>query len=113
MVERDAAVGVEHRHQRLVETAFLDRAVGALLADQRERVDGFAVDAFDGGDGVAAHALVRLWMERIERGVARSEENTSELQSLMRISYAVFCLKKKNHHNRHTQHALNSTHTKC
>src|SRR3546814_1967272 len=27
----------------------------------------------------------------------RSEEHTSELQSLMRISYAVFCLKKKNH----------------
>src|SRR3546814_7300976 len=32
-----------------------------------------------------------------ERGVpGRSEEHTSELQSLMRISYAVFCLKKKN-----------------
>src|SRR3546814_1553172 len=29
----------------------------------------------------------------------RSEEHTSELQSLMRISYAVFCLKKKNHTN--------------
>src|SRR3546814_20242859 len=29
------------------------------------------------------------------RGGARSEEHTSELQSLMRISYAVFCLKKK------------------
>src|SRR3546814_4549779 len=29
---------------------------------------------------------------------ARSEEHTSELQSLMRISYAVFCLKKKNKH---------------
>src|SRR3546814_2134967 len=29
-------------------------------------------------------------------GAARSEEHTSELQSLMRISYAVFCLKKKN-----------------
>src|SRR3546814_9287794 len=29
----------------------------------------------------------------------RSEENTSELQSLMRISYAVFCLKKKNKKN--------------
>src|SRR3546814_5306983 len=28
----------------------------------------------------------------------RSEEHTSELQSLMRISYAVFCLKKKKHH---------------
>src|SRR3546814_2688142 len=30
-----------------------------------------------------------------ERAPARSEEHTSELQSLMRISYAVFCLKKK------------------
>src|SRR3546814_4256308 len=32
---------------------------------------------------------------------ARSEEHTSELQSLMRISYAVFCLKKKNKTNIH------------
>src|SRR3546814_10873746 len=32
----------------------------------------------------------------------RSEEHTSELQSLMRISYAVFCLKKKNKHDKHT-----------
>src|SRR3546814_1024358 len=30
----------------------------------------------------------------------RSEEHTSELQSLMRISYAVFCLKKKKHNNK-------------
>src|SRR3546814_1582684 len=34
----------------------------------------------------------------IFRLVDRSEEHTSELQSLMRISYAVFCLKKKKHH---------------
>src|SRR3546814_3461664 len=33
---------------------------------------------------------------RAGRGGRRSEEHTSELQSLMRISYAVFCLKKKN-----------------
>src|SRR3546814_6967212 len=33
---------------------------------------------------------------RIAKVVERSEEHTSELQSLMRISYAVFCLKKKN-----------------
>src|SRR3546814_5833127 len=32
----------------------------------------------------------------------RSEEHTSELQSLMRISYAVFCLKKKKTENKHT-----------
>src|SRR3546814_5272959 len=31
---------------------------------------------------------------------SRSEEHTSELQSLMRISYAVFCLKKKTNHSR-------------
>src|SRR3546814_4204723 len=40
------------------------------------------------------------------RGVAlatRSEEHTSELQSLMRISYAVFCLKKKTNKQRHRQ----------
>src|SRR3546814_1227481 len=34
----------------------------------------------------------------------RSEEHTSELQSLMRISYAVFCLKKKNKLRKQTQH---------
>src|SRR3546814_1362211 len=34
--------------------------------------------------------------ERFTKGIVRSEEHTSELQSLMRISYAVFCLKKKN-----------------
>src|SRR3546814_6958893 len=33
---------------------------------------------------------------RIKRGTRRSEEHTSELESLMRIWYAVFCLKKKN-----------------
>src|SRR3546814_1869374 len=38
----------------------------------------------------ACQALVR-----VGRRTARSEEHTSELQSLMRISYAVFCLKKK------------------
>src|SRR3546814_7664317 len=35
--------------------------------------------------------------------VYRSEEHTSELQSLMRISYAVFCLKKKNKTNKQQQ----------
>src|SRR3546814_10251653 len=40
-------------------------------------------------------------------GNLRSEEHTSELQSLMRISYAVFCLKKKNNTTLHIkQHTL-------
>src|SRR3546814_2002095 len=41
----------------------------------------------------------------------RSEEHTSELQSLMRISYAVFCLKKKTRkqpHNEHSPHSNSS-----
>src|SRR3546814_6172070 len=39
----------------------------------------------------------------------RSEEHTSELQSLMRISYADFCLKKKyNHSNKQTSHNTNT-----
>src|SRR3546814_4748810 len=44
---------------------------------------------------------------------ARSEEHTSELQSLMRISYAVFCLKKKNSTNTasKTNHAANPANT--
>src|SRR3546814_1429466 len=46
------------------------------------------------------------------RGAARcgrSEEHTSELQSLMRISYAVFCLKKKNTQNRHVKQTRSHT----
>src|SRR3546814_3465834 len=39
--------------------------------------------------------LIRVLDADAGHGVCRSEEHTSELQSLMRISYAVFCLKKK------------------
>src|SRR3546814_5939693 len=46
---------------------------------------------------LAAAILSRLASDNNEpaRSLTRSEEHTSELQSLMRISYAVFCLKKK------------------
>src|SRR3546814_9176461 len=43
----------------------------------------------------ASGARCALWRELLALGPRRSEEHTSELQSLMRISYAVFCLKKK------------------
>src|SRR3546814_4015399 len=50
---------------------------------------------------------------RRSRAWARSEEHTSELQSLMRISYAVFCLKKKNITNKHVQtHTESPQHSK-
>src|SRR3546814_9300254 len=41
---------------------------------------------------------------------SRSEEHTSELQSLMRISYAVFCLKKKNNNNHKEYHDTTKPH---
>src|SRR3546814_9977145 len=41
-------------------------------------------------------AIDNLGPDAVPTLVIRSEEHTSELQSLMRISYAVFCLKKKN-----------------
>src|SRR3546814_1664927 len=61
---------------------------------------GYAPDGFNGlrdalgTDERRMHLLERAGLfSRNEKG--RSEEHTSELQSLMRISYAVFCLKKK------------------
>src|SRR3546814_5861026 len=59
------------------------------------------------------HGVLRDQLLLVDLGVAlilalerpRSEEHTSELQSLMRISYAVFCLKKKtNTHNHYNNH---------
>src|SRR3546814_8435081 len=55
--------------------------------------------------GHPKRACVEQYVHTLQRGVGdrlngsryRSEEHTSELQSLMRISYAVFCLKKKKH----------------
>src|SRR3546814_2677217 len=46
--------------------------------------------------GVPGPAARQGVVSERDLGDARSEEHTSELQSLMRISYAVFCLKKKN-----------------
>src|SRR3546814_1659436 len=46
--------------------------------------------------------IVLLTAAALPATATRSEEHTSELQSLMRISYAVFCLKKTKHKNNHT-----------
>src|SRR3546814_1204387 len=49
--------------------------------------------------------------ERRPGAPARSEEHTSELQSLMRITYAVFCLKRKNNINSHNTTPHKTAHT--
>src|SRR3546814_6402015 len=52
------------------------------------------------GRSLNMHRITTL--RRWRRSNGRSEEHTSELQSLMRNSYAVFCLKKKKHEHEHT-----------
>src|SRR3546814_10323974 len=59
-----------------------------FLGDRLGRRQEARAEAGDGKDGFADRFHGR-------RPSGRSEEHTSELQSLMRISYAVFCLKKK------------------
>src|SRR3546814_7362280 len=59
---------------------------------QASQVQGKALSYNNYNDADAALELVS---EFRDSGPARSEEHTSELQSLMRISYAVFCLTKK------------------
>src|SRR3546814_5103026 len=64
-----------------------------------QAVTEHGLDQIDKFDGLTLYAGAGL-----KRSRARSEEHTSELQSLMRISYAVFCLKKKK-----TQRNINTT----
>src|SRR3546814_2702733 len=72
-------------------------ASAAMVAAPAARLSGKGRD--DMADTTASTALVAvrapLFASDEAVSMARSEEHTSELQSLMRISYAVFCLKKK------------------
>src|SRR3546814_11065827 len=72
---RSGYIGGNAKGPDLIGRTQVEQAIGGLA----RQADGAAID----GIGVA-----RFMIER-------SEEHTSELQSLMRISYAVFCLKKK------------------
>src|SRR3546814_17036594 len=67
---------VERFRQRHV-SGIVRRQVGSQLPNPRQ------------------NEIVRIAGQREIRQIGRSEEHTSELQSLMRISYAVFCLNKK------------------
>src|SRR3546814_6779957 len=75
-------------------------ADGDLAGGMRNLWDIHCLIEQFGTDGLAErarhHGLERE-VHRAARLAHRSEEHTSELQSLMRISYAVFCLKKKKH----------------
>src|SRR3546814_2317290 len=84
--------GAEHRLQG-TEGIFLAARDGAGIGEVRGR----SVEAHQlGGHGPAGDVEDREGLFHLLFSLQRSEEHTSELQSLMRISYAVFCLKKKN-----------------
>src|SRR3546814_8257419 len=69
----------------------------------------------DAWDDILVHQLDFRYrpcnFELMHQDVVRSEEHTSELQSLMRISYAVFCLKKKNIQSTRAAHTCNTIKT--
>src|SRR3546814_4488240 len=67
---------------------FLGRAIADTGTSGESRLEALVDSAVHPDDAVA-------FRDAIGHCLARSEEHTSELQSLMRISYAVFCLKKK------------------
>src|SRR3546814_1899345 len=83
LMPRILSANREERFDREIMTEM--GALGLLGAMVPERFGG-------SGLGHVAYGLIAREIERVD---SRSEEHTSELQSLMRISYAVFCLKKK------------------
>src|SRR3546814_9558421 len=79
-------------------TIFSNNLAPILRGSRLKKTAAKTVDRSPGG-----RDPLRLSLAPLRPGKRRSEEHTSELQSLMRISYAVFCLKKKQnkrHENR-------------
>src|SRR3546814_2171820 len=76
---------------KLMQTSLAVRETVIKLVD----IGNYVLVYFGGTLLVAASADWRLMLPFAGWLLGRSEEHTSELQSLMRISYAVFCLKKK------------------
>src|SRR3546814_5855312 len=95
---REIGVAGAQRHRRPMQHAVLDmdvvdtRTVAADFFSRRITQRGAVADVVIDAETVRR----KLRNEAGQRLRGRSEEHTSELQSLMRISYAVFCLKKKN-----------------
>src|SRR3546814_1777777 len=86
--------------------ADIEFAAGRFQVSGTDRsVTLFEVAAFAAGRGEALAAEADFVTTEEAHPSGRSEEHTSELQSLMRISYAVFCLKKKNKERPYNTHS--------
>src|SRR3546814_2199292 len=94
--------------------ANVDGVVRLLLPNGKRVGQEWRVGSVDGepGKSMGVHMTgnkAGVWLDG-EPG-QRSEEHTSELQSLMRISYAVFCLKKKRNHRGERNLTLDDSHS--
>src|SRR3546814_2944804 len=127
VIEPIARLGLERQGDRLADVARLELAFehpeDAVRGDEAGEPARFleglralkqaACGAIEGGSEQGQY----LPGERRELGEAglglryRSEEHTSELQSLMRISYAAFCLKKKKRRKPSAQHGTTTSTT--
>src|SRR3546814_9213710 len=85
-----ARLGEEGRGWQIVRTALHGERVGAARYEFANRALARAIEVLRERDRLSDPLVARRVLD-----AQRSEEHTSELQSLMRISYAVFCLKKK------------------
>src|SRR3546814_2915326 len=88
-------------------TLFRSGGLTGLLSREIKSQQRSIVRETNRSSGFIAESLRNIELIK-SLGLTRSEEHTSELQSLMRISYAVFCLKKKkinytSHHNKPTE----------
>src|SRR3546814_9055576 len=94
--------GIAPKHY-LADPSRLERAYDALVAYERAFEAPYCVILGDchQGNTYILPTGERMWLDWQLGRRGRSEEHTSELQSLMRISYAVFCLKQK----KNTKHA--------
>src|SRR3546814_1087954 len=80
--------------RRPVRIGAQERRAIRLAIDKRRQQIGVS-DAIALQHRFGARVQIFMQLRRLAAAQMRSEEHTSELQSLMRISYAVFCLKKK------------------
>src|SRR3546814_4857670 len=75
--------------------ADLDRAYFGRINRERMFINRFFATLVIRPAATGGDKLIQLLKRKVSGNARRSEEHTSELQSLMRSSYAVFCLKKK------------------
>src|SRR3546814_6296741 len=88
----DSVIALAAKYPEVVPIATVHPYDGQAALDELERVAAAGVGVLK----IHAHTQrFDVSDPRVETLVRRSEEHTSALQSLMRISYAVFCLKKK------------------